>query len=94
LENNRYCQKNNFLLFAKCLKIFFLHLHLKFAKGAGRGRRKLQRAEGQPHREASAAMGKREGASAASKASAMAGQSNWGRRSPGWEDSPVDASSQ
>ncbi len=35
-ENDRYCQKNNFLLFAKCLKmyIFFSHLHFKIAKSA------------------------------------------------------------
>ncbi len=34
-ENDRYCQKNNFLLFAKCLKLYsFLHLHFKIAKSA------------------------------------------------------------
>ena len=35
-ENDRYWQKNNFLLFAKCLKMysFFSHLHLKYAKSA------------------------------------------------------------
>jgi hypothetical protein len=34
-ENDRYWQKNNFLLFAKCLKIYsFFALHLKYAKSA------------------------------------------------------------
>jgi hypothetical protein len=35
-ENDRYWQKNNFLLFAKCLKMysFFSHLHFKIAKSA------------------------------------------------------------
>ncbi len=35
-ENDRYWQKNNFLLFAKCLKMysFFSFLHLKYEKSA------------------------------------------------------------
>jgi len=35
-ENDRYWQKNNFLFFAKCLKMysFFLHLHFQIAKSA------------------------------------------------------------
>jgi hypothetical protein len=34
-EKDRYWQKNIFLLFAKCLKIYrFSHLHLKYAKSA------------------------------------------------------------
>jgi hypothetical protein len=34
-ENVRYLQKNNFLLFAKCLKMYsFSHLNLKYAKSA------------------------------------------------------------
>ncbi len=35
-ENDRYLEKNNFLLLAKCLKMynFFSHLHFKIAKSA------------------------------------------------------------
>jgi hypothetical protein len=36
MENDSYWQKNNFLLFAKWLKVFrfFEHLHSKFEKSA------------------------------------------------------------